>query len=191
VYILLTEDRTDFDAVKIIIRRLAGNDSLPICGKGFNGAGEIKNKGTATINALWEPEFKACIVVRDCDGTDSAGRLASVKQDVFDSIKIKEKPVLCVVLPKHELEAWYLADIQCVTQIWPQWHPEREYPNPETIVDPKKELERLSRTKNLKPRYSTNDGAAIANKLNLEIVRKKCASFHPLYNLVTEGKGNV
>ena len=191
MYILLTEDKTDFDAVKVIIRRLANDEGLPIHGRGFNGAGEIKNKGTATINALWEPTFKACIVVRDCDGVDSAGKLSAIKKEVFDEMRVQGKPILCVVLPKHELEAWYLADIQCVTNIWKQWKPEKDFPNPESLPDPKGDLERLSRAKNLKPRYSTNDGAAIARKLDLEIVRKKCSSFQPLYALIKEGKGNV
>lgn len=191
MYILITEDPTDFEAVKVIIRRIAEKPNLPISGKGFNGAGEIKNKGAATIEALLRPETRGCIVVRDCDGLDSEGKFKSIKADVFDKIKYKEKYQFCVVLPKHELEAWFLADIKCVTKVWPQWKPEKEYHQPETISKAKEELMKISRTHNLKPRYATSDGAQIASKLDLEVVRRKCPSIEPLYRLVQGNKGNL
>ncbi|MDP9585638.1 UNVERIFIED_ORG: hypothetical protein J2791_004953 [Burkholderia contaminans] len=191
MYILITEDPTDFDAIKIIIRRIAGQPNLPIKGKGLNGAGEIKNKGAAIINACASNDTKGCIVVRDCDGRDSEGKFKSVKSDVFDKVNFKQKPPYCIVLPKHELESWYLADIDCVTKVWPQWRPTEKYGQPETIENAKEELIRISRVNKLKPRYSTSDGASIANSLDLEVVRRKCPSFEPLHALITKCEGNV
>ncbi|MBH9721734.1 DUF4276 family protein [Burkholderia contaminans] len=191
MYILITEDQTDFDAIKIIIRRIAGQPKLSVKGKGLGGAGEIKNKGTAIITSLVSDETKGCIVVRDCDGLDSEGKFKSIKADVFDKVKFKQKPPYCIVLPKHELESWYLADIGCVTRVWPQWHPNGKYNHPETIKNAKEELIRISRINNLRPRYSTSDGVSIANVMDLEIVRRKCPSFEPLHALITKSEGNV
>ncbi|WP_157660238.1 DUF4276 family protein [Burkholderia ubonensis] len=191
MYILITEDPTDFDAIKIIIRRIAGQPNLSVRGKGLNGAGEIKNKGAAIITAFASNETKGCIVVRDCDGLDSKGKFKSIKSDVFDKVKIKQKPPYCIVLPKHELESWYLADISCVTRVWPRWRPTEKYGHPESIAKAKEELIRISRAKNLKPRYSTSDGASIADVMDLEVVRRKCPSFEPLHSLITKSEGNV
>ncbi|WP_175769539.1 DUF4276 family protein [Burkholderia cenocepacia] len=191
MYIVITEDQTDFDAIKIIIRRLAGDPNLPVKGKGLGGAGEIKNKGAAIIAAFASNETKGCIVVRDCDGLDSAGKFRSLKSDVFDKIDLKQKPPYCIVLPKHELEAWYLADIGCVTHIWPQWRPTEKYNQPETVEKAKEELVKISRVKKLQPRYATSDGASIAKYLDLSTVRRKCPSFEPLHTLITRSEGNV
>lgn len=191
MYILITEDPTDFDAIKTIIRRISRQPNLTVKGKGLNGAGEIKNKGAAIINALVSHETKGCIGVRDCDGRDSKGKCDTIKSDVFDKLKLKQKPAYCIVLPKHELESWYLADIDCVTQVWPQWRPTEKYPQPESVEKAKEELIRISRVKNLKPRYATSNGASIANVMDLEMVRRKCPSFEPLHALITKSEGNV
>lgn len=191
VYILITEDPTDFDAIKIIIRRIALQPNLPVKGKGLNGAGEIKNKGAAIISALATNDTKGCIVVRDCDGLDSKAKFTDIKTEVFDKVAIKGKPPYCIVLPRHELESWYLADIACVSKVWSQWRPTKTYGQPEAIANAKEELSRISRLDNLKPRYSTSDGAAIANVMDLDVVRRKCPSFEPLHTLITRSQGNV
>ncbi|WP_186142538.1 DUF4276 family protein [Burkholderia gladioli] len=189
MYILITEDQTDFDAVKAIIRRLSNDSNISIKGKGFNGAGEITNKGAATIKSLLTTETKGCIIVRDCDGRNGDEKFKLLKSDVVD--KVKTKTPFCIVLPKHELEAWYLADIHCVTKIWGQWRPERGYDQPESFAKAKEELIKISRTGNLKPRYSTSDGKLIAMHMNLNTVREKCPSFEPLYIFIKEGKRNA
>jgi hypothetical protein len=189
VYILLTEDPTDFDAVKAIIRRLAGDLSLPVRGKGFNGAGELLKRGAPSINAILDNNATRCIVVHDCDGDDSEERHQRVVAEVFG--KVKKKGVFCTVIPKQEIEAWILADITCVTKVFPGWRPDRQYPNPETVPKAKEELIRLSKGPNMRPRYSTADNKELANVLDLAIVRAKCPSFAPLAMLVEQGKGNV
>lgn len=191
MYILITEDPTDFEAIKVIIRRIANQPNLSIKGKGLNGAGEIKNRGAAIIKALASDDTKGCIVVRDCDGLDSQGKFKDIKADVFGKVTLKKNPPYCIVLPKHELESWYLADIACVTKVWPQWRPTKKYDQPEAIANAKEELRRLSRLDTLKPRYSTSDGAAIANVMDLDVVRRKCPSFEPLHTLITKSLGNA
>ncbi|MDR8049890.1 DUF4276 family protein [Burkholderia cenocepacia] len=191
MYILITEHQSDFDAVKTIIRRLSGQPELTVKGRGFNGAGEINNKGAVTIQSLLTTQTQGCVIVRDCDGIDGSQKFKSLKSDVVDKIKTKTKPSFCIVLPRHELEAWYLADIKCVTNVWKQWRPEREFGNPESYEKAKEELLKISRTGNLKPRYSTGDGKNIAMHMDLDVVRKKCPSFGPLYDFITHGKGNV
>jgi hypothetical protein len=189
VYILLTEDPTDFDAVKSIIRRLAGNPSVPVRGKGFNGAGELLKRGAPSIDALLDKNTAGCIVVHDCDGETIERRHQRVIAEVFQ--KVKKRGVFCAVIPKQEIEAWILADIDCVTKVFPGWRPARQYLNPEAVPKAKEELIRLSRGQNMRPRYSTADNKEIAKVLDLKAVRAKCPSFLPLATLIEQGTGNV
>lgn len=47
---------------------------------------------------------------------------------------------------------------------------------PHAVASPKEALEKLSRDGGKKPRYSTNDNAKLAAKLDLTLARKACPS---------------
>ena len=61
-----------------------------------------------------------------------------------------------------------------------------DHPSPHLIPRPKERLISLSRGANQRPRYSTNDNAALAEKLNLELCAKRCPSFKTMRDFVTE-----
>ncbi|MDR5647139.1 DUF4276 family protein [Burkholderia cenocepacia] len=191
MYIVLTEDQNDFEAIKIILKRLENDQHLQVKGRGFSGSGQLFNLGAITFNSIIKAtnaRNPKCVVVHDCDKDESEHKHQRVAKDILT--KIKTEAILCSIIPKQEIEAWILADIASVTKVFNGWIPKKSYPQPENIDDPKEELKKQSRTQNLKPRYTESDAAKLAAVLDLETVRRKCPSFQILHNLVKTQQGN-
>ena len=88
-------------------------------------------------------------------------------------------------IPVQELEAWILADIECVTNVIPSWKPNL-VSNPEGISSPKEYITRLSRDSRRKPLYMhAVHNEKMAAYLDLPKVAAKCPSFCVLRDFVT------
>jgi hypothetical protein len=184
VYAVLGEAPSDAETVKVLIRRLAGNDRLTVKTKGYQGCGELKRKGAKQIALFAKLNCFKFVVCYDADGPDPTERRAEIEDRVTRPSGLPASGC-CIVIPVQELEAWILADISAVTKVFTGWHPE-PIKNPEGIASPKERLERLSRAGGSRPRYShAVHNPAVAAHLDLQRVRKSCPSFLPLVQFVT------
>ena len=52
MYGMIGEDESDIDTLKVIVRRLAANDRLPIKAKGYSGCAEMRRKGARQLQAF-------------------------------------------------------------------------------------------------------------------------------------------
>ena len=184
MYALLAEDNSDVETLRVLIRRLAHNSTLPIKGKGYGGCGEMLQKGARDIRLFAKLGHKRFVICYDADGPDPAQH----RQVVIDKI-IKPSghaiPSCLALVPVQELEAWILADLhQAVPKVISSWKPSA-IPKPETIASPKEHLASLSRGSNKKPRYVyAMHNSKVAEHLDLSTVAKKCPSFRPLEKFV-------
>ena len=187
MYGILGEDLSDADTLKVLVRNIAADDSLKIKTKGFDGSGNLLKRG-AGILKLYESEgMTHFIVCHDADGTDPSENHDKVMDKVIQPSGISDN--YCVVIPVQELEAWILADIQAVTNIFKSWRP-RAITNPESIQNPKEHMEKLSRTAKGRPRYAhATHNDRIAKYLDLAKVEKKCPSFKPFADFVRDSSG--
>ena len=184
MYGVLGEAPSDAETVKVLIRRLAGDDRLTVRTKGYQGCGELKRKGAKQIDLFAKLNCTRFVVCYDADGPDPTERRAEIDRTV---VRPSGQPAsgCCIVIPVQELEAWILADIEAVTKVFRGWRPQ-PIKNPETIVRPKEHIERLSTAGASRPRYShTMHNAAVARHLDLQRVRRNCPSFMPLVRFVT------
>jgi len=189
VYCIIGEDKSDVNTLKVIVRRIAGDKSIPVQGKGYNGAPEMLRKAAKQMNAFQSTGCRKFVVAYDSDGEDAKERFATVVECVIDKAKL-EGPC-CILIPVQEIEAWILADLPAVTNVISGWSPTESFANPENQDDPKELLESLSKATNKKPRYDhTLHNEKVAEHLDLDVVFKKCPSFRPLRELVVAGKGN-
>jgi len=120
VYGILGEDQSDVDTLKVLVRRLTGNESLPIKGKGYGGCGEMLNKGASQLR------ISAIAVANDslCATTPTAlTRSPSGTGETQNHTAIGIREGCCIVVPVQALEAWILADIECATHIFTSWRP--------------------------------------------------------------------
>lgn len=191
MYIVIAEDETDYEAVKVFVKRIASR-KVNVEGRGFDGCGDLVRQGARVLNTLAKGKSNKFIIVHDCDGDEVNNR----RKLVIDRIvkKVTAKGDFCLLLPKEELEAWFFADISCVTKVWSGWRIKKEivskFVNPESVVKPKELMKKLSLDQSLKPRFSTNKNALLATHVNLDEIEKKCPSFLPLKRFVVDGVGN-
>ncbi|MCY2953486.1 MAG: DUF4276 family protein [Planctomycetota bacterium] len=185
MYGVLGEDKSDVDTLKAIIRKIAGNESISICGHGFDSASQMLKRGESVIRLLADLGCRWFIIAYDADGSDPHARWQDVYSRVVKPAGIES---YCIVIPVQELEAWILADIEAVTKVFTGWCPTPiEYP--EHIPKPKELLEKLSRDSKHRPRYShATHNHRVAKYLDLEKVQQKCASIRPLINFVRGAK---
>src|SRR5579871_6222949 len=139
---ILGEDRSDFGTLKVLTRRIRNDESLPIMGKGYQGCGQLLKKGTVELRLLSELGCNKFVICYDSDGKDPKQRYSEVLERVVAPAGLATK--CCIAIPVEELEAWLLADIEAVTNIWTGWRP-ASIANPERIKSPKEHLEGLSR----------------------------------------------
>lgn len=178
MYAVLGEDASDGEMLKVLIRRLLGDETVRVKPKGFDGCGELLRKGAKQLQLFQRLGFQRFIICYDADGPEPSHRREQIIQRVVRPSGIGSH---CVVVPVQEIEAWILADIEAVTQVFPSWRPRRVEEPPESIQNPKERLEWLSRASNKKPVYShATHNPIVAKHLNLAVVRARCPSFAPL-----------
>jgi len=184
MYGILGEHKSDVATLKVIIRRLAGNDKLSIHGKGYGGCGELLRKGAREIQGLIDAyDCSRFIVCRDADGPTPDDSRSKVLNQIVRPSGVDED--CCVVVPVQELEAWILADLPAVSNVITGWRPPDITKQPESIESPKEYLEHLSRSSNKRPRYShATHNEKVAMYLDLNKIQRMCPSFRPLVAFV-------
>ena len=182
-YAVLGEDRSDAETLQVLIRRLADNPRLPIKLKGYDGCGALLRKGARDLDEFSRQGCDRFVVAYDADRDDPSTRRELARTSILAPSRIPPN-TCCIVVPVQELEAWLLADLPAVVHIFPSWRPE-PITNPERIDDPKEYLEKLSRDSQRRPRYShALNNPALAGKIDLATVERKCASFAVLAHFV-------
>lgn len=193
MYVVIGEASSDIECLKILIRLLAKNESIPIEGKGYRSCGDMLNKGAALLKPYGkQKEFRKFIVCYDRDKDSSQKRYEQVVSKIIKPSGIKKpENLICILIPTEEIEAWILADIQAVSKVFSSWKPKKEFLHPETIANPKETLESLINEDKPRPLYTdTSNNKQIMKYLNLDIVKKKCPSFVELAEFVESNKSN-
>ena len=182
MYGILGEDPSDVATLKVLVRRLVGDESLPIKVKGYSGCAQMLRKGARQLHVFSNLGCTRFIICHDADGPDSEPNRERVKSKIINPSRISND--YCIVVPVQELEAWILADIECATNIFSSWLP-KAIQNPESISSPKEHLEKLSRASSHRPRYShVVHNEQMAKYLDLQKVSSKCPAFRVLEEFV-------
>jgi hypothetical protein len=179
------EDYSDFATLKEIVRSLTENRSLTINGRGFGGKGNLLNKCADHLKTFYEDGYRHFVICHDSNGDEASLIRERVHRRIVAPSGIPADGC-CIVVPVQEIEAWILADIRSARKIFPSWRP-APVRNPERMTKPSRELERMSRQKNLRPRYShPTHNPQIVQYLNLDKVAEHCPSFRPLREFVLQ-----
>lgn len=183
-FALLAEDRSDVDALVVLIKRIIGQENATISRKGFGGCGELRRKAHSHIAEFSRQGATHFIICHDSD--------RSTPQDVRDKViaAIKAKIPLdfdhMIVVPVQELEAWIIADEAAIHTAIPSLTI-NPVAKPEEINDPKEWLIRQSQVGRSKPLYSpATFNAKVAGHLEIDKVKKKCNSFNELVDYLQE-----
>lgn len=181
MFCVVGEDRSDVEAIKVIIKRVANQSNLTVKTKGYSGCGELLRKGAKHLRMFADLGLTHFIVCYDADRENPTDRREQAQQKIVQPSGVKNS---CIVVPVQELEAWILADLSAVTNILSSWTP-ASHSNPESVNDPKEHIEKLSRAANQKPRYShATHNSKVMQHVDLNIVYKRCPSFRPLHDFI-------
>jgi hypothetical protein len=187
VYGILGDDKSDVETLKVLVKRLADNQALPVKTKGYGGCANMLRKGAKQLVLFRDLACTRFIVCYDADGPDPKPKHELVRTRIVEPSGIDKG--VCIVIPVQEIEAWILADIECATEIFTSWNP-KPINNPEQISSPKEYLEKLSRDSRQKPRYShATHNERMAKYIDLRKVCDKCSAFRVLAKFVTGKSG--
>jgi hypothetical protein len=176
---VVAEDETDYKAIRVIIKRVAGN-SVGTRKRIGNGCSRIRAKAGVWLNQLAEEGCAHAIVLHDLDRNPLNQALndeATLRADLHKACQGSSiRHLICI--PIEELEAWFWSDPGVVKHVGRGTGAASA--SPHKVVSPKEELMRLSRGANKKPRYSTNDNEELAEMLDISLCRSRCISFDQL-----------
>ncbi|XWK90068.1 MAG: DUF4276 family protein [Phormidium sp.] len=134
----------------------------------FEGKQDLEKQMTRKLKGYNNPEA-AFIILRDRDSGDCQDIKTKLKQKCEEANKFEA----IVRIACHELESWYLADLEAVEKAFNKTNlssrqNEKKFRNPDDIGSPSKEL------KLLVPEYQKINGSrAIAPYLNIENTRSR------------------
>jgi Domain of unknown function (DUF4276) len=183
VYGVIGEGDSDTETLKVLIRRLAENPRLPVKIKSFGGCSRMLKDGARQLQAFIDIGMKKLIVAYDADGhpTEQCKNLV-ISRIVQPS---QTENICCALIPKEEIEAWILADVEALEKVCRWWRVSPVTGDPESIPNPKDHLEGLNRHWKGKPAYShVVHNSRVAGFLNLDTVHRRCPSFRPLKEFV-------
>lgn len=184
MFAVLAEDRSDVDALVILIRRIIGTSTASIRKKGFGGCGELRRKAWSHIKDFANEGATRFIICHDSDGNNPA----EIKKKVIGSItaKINLPADYVIVVPVQELEAWMIADEAAIRAVIPSLAI-APVARPELIDSPKEWLIGESKRGRSRPLYiPTAHNDKVAAHLDVARVRAKCPSFGDLVDFVKE-----
>lgn len=182
MYGVLGEDDSDFETLKVFIKRLANNDRLRVTGNGFGGGPGLVRKGARAVKAMVALGTTHFVICHDSDGKDPVAIHEILQRQIVTECGVPT--IACTVVPVQEIEAWLLADIQSATKQWTGWHP-RDVRKPEEIASPKEYLEGLSREGVTSPRYAhATHNPVLAGLVDLGRVEAKCGSAAAFFSFV-------
>ena len=186
---LIAEDRTDIDVIKVLAQRIVPGKISWFVQPG-GGCGSIQRKGRRWLADFARRQATHAILLQDLDRARN-GELKNEAelQASLELIASTSQLTNLICIPVEELEAWFWACPDVLTKV--ARVPAVAKPEPHRIPRPKEALERLSRDSARRPRYSTNDNAALAAVLNLDRCAASCPSFERFRSFLLSAVASV
>jgi Domain of unknown function (DUF4276) len=161
--VFLLEEDSMKETLEIILPKIVPQEIIYKC---------IAHEGKSDLEASIPRKLKGWsrpakfIIVRDKDSADCY----QIKQQLVEVSKQCNRPDTLIRIACHELESWFLGDLQAVEQGLKlkqgkvsRLQNKEKYRNPDTIACPKQELRKIDSS------YQPISGSrAIANYLNIE-----------------------
>ncbi len=113
----------------------------------FEGKQDLEKRVLGKLRA-WQNPNAAFVILRDQD----SGDCKLIKRELLDKCKKAGKPYFLVRIACHELESWYLGDLQAVAsgldvKNLSKQQNNKKFRNPDALGNAKEELEKITNKK--------------------------------------------
>ena len=180
---LIVEDDSDFNCLRVLIKRISKRDNISFKKIIGHGCGKIKKKALAWSETLSDRGCNVLILVQDLDRND----LNVLKCELNKILKKSSITTRLVCIPIEELEAWLLSDKKGLKDTFNLKRSPNFKGKPETIKSPKEKLRNAIYTcSNKNVMYITKHNQRIAENISVEKIIKNCPSFRELNDFILE-----
>jgi len=180
---LIVEDASDYESIKVLIKRITNKSNLKFKKAIGHGCGKIRRKASSYAIDLHKRGCNMLILVHDLDRND----LLKLRADLENKLASSPLKHNFVCIPIEEIEAWFLSDPDGIKTTFSLKGNRKIKGNPETISSPKEKLEDFVYYCSAKSKIylNTKHNALLAENLSLSIMKNKCGSFKALYTFVS------
>lgn len=172
---VLAEDASDVSVISEILEKYLTKSSFAVRKFVGNGCGKLRNKCGVWARQLTAAGCDHIIVVHDLDRNNEAELRAAIEVNVCKVVY----PNSTIVIPIEELEAWLLADVDAIKEVFSLTKPLKPISNCEAISSPKEHLRDLVWRQGRKRYLNTTHNQKIAKKTTVASLQR-CPSYLPL-----------
>ena len=184
-FAVLAEDRSDVDALVVLVKRISNRANATVYRKGFSGCGELLNKASSHILDFALQGATHFIICHDSDGNDPENIRQAVRKAILPKLNLSDY-THGIIVPVQELEAWMIADEEAIKRVIPSLDI-KPVLQPESVKSPKEWLISESRKGRSRPLYApATYNARVAEQLDVDKVKKKCRSFAELVDFISQ-----
>lgn len=178
---IIAEDKSDVESVKVILNRLKETNVKVeyFVGK---GCGKIKKKCQSWAGVLKTKGCSSLILIHDLDRND----LKELNNGLLESLLPSPIPKYVISIPIEEMEAWLIADIDCIKKYFNIAKGASIKGTPESIISPKEKIEEMVwlRSGKEKQYLNTEHNSKLFEIADLDKIIKKCPSFSLLNTFI-------
>jgi hypothetical protein len=169
---VIAEDRSDVEVVGALLDKYLAPNSYTIKKFVGDGCGRLKNKCRTWTDTLLKSGCRHVLIIHDLDRNDEV----QLRDFLETKVPPQEFPNSVVIIPVEELEAWLLADEAAISAVFTLKQKLKRVSNPERVISPKEEIERLVWKASQKRYVNTIHNVKIAARATLDNIRR-CNSF--------------
>jgi len=179
---VIAEDDSDFNSVRILVKRIAGKDNIAFKKKIGDGCGKVKRKCSVWAEDLFQRQCDALIVVHDLDRSV----LSQLESDLAERLSSASIARRLICIPVEELESWFLSDPKSIKSALSLSRIPKASGRPETITSPKEYLrDQVASCSGSRRIYlTTKHNELLAQHVSIELARAKCPSFERFHDFV-------
>lgn len=172
---VIAEEKNDYEVLYELTSKLLNESQFSFKHFFGHGCGKVRRKCSAWAQQLLSKGCHLLVVIHDLDKRDEA----ELRTQLESSIKGFSFSKTIVLIPKEEIEAWLLSDINALKKVFKLKNTPSIPLNPESIDSPKEYLSRLVSRNSQTDYLNTIHNRKIAKELDLNNLKRRCNSFRP------------
>ncbi len=182
---VIAEEKNDVEVLYELTCKLIDKNAFSFKQFIGHGCGKLRRKCTQWAKNLLQRGCSYLVVIHDLDkyGEDT------LRQELTKSVKDIHYNAHLILIPVREIEAWLLTDANALRKVFGLTKAPKLPGKPESLIDPKKQLEELIWKSDKKRYINTIHNQKIAAAMSIEKA-KMCKSFCPYPTFVSEHLNN-